>query len=417
MYSLVSAIAKSFATQGRWESLDISTLTFEQLYTQYIKVTAVLTNPFVTGQVALNLADIQAMVGDTTQTFSEFLTANGNTTLPTTTPVPVLDTQYVHYKDAFRAGYSVQPVGPTQAPDAPLPPADKTWLFLSKAGVDFNFFYANCLVSVNGYIHRLTANSTGAWVIDGMKTARNVNQNQIGILNFQKVSPFTVVPVTPSMIYKQSSGQLYRNQMRINLGQDLSQKTVALVLGGYLHILDAKTLYRIGQTQVAIDFNNFPLIERYYESRKFLDYSSLPFNRSTINAAQLDVNDFLSDANLLAYMQLSQTFFVILDNVEIFKDEQFVQSAQMPGMLVAYEEPVYPLVNGIGKLGDYWSTYEDKQWSVTVVDNFWQRRAFKTLNLLEQEGISDNRITTDPVRHSKAHFLVIGTDTPVTASA
>lgn len=413
MYSLDSALAKSFASGGRWASVDISGLTFAQLFSQYTRVLAILTNPFIDGKVCLDLANIQMKVGDSNVTFADFLTTNGNNTLPTTTTIPVLNPQYVKYKDAFRAGYKVSPAGPTQAPDAQLPISEKTHLYLSKPNVDFRNFLKYCLVSVNGFIHRVDADQNGAWVIDGTKSLWKSNCNQIGILNFQKVTSFSIVPVTPSMLYKTDTNQLYRNRMYVNLGQDISQKSVMLVLGGYLHVLDEKTFWRVSNTSIAIDFNNLPLFDRYHESLPYLDYSSMPFDTTPRNPTQINVDNFMQDANLIAYMQLSQTFFVIGDNPEIFKDYQQVETLPAPGILVSYVKAEFPLINGIGKVADYWATYEDKQWALTVQDNRWHRRVYDTFNPQEIQGISDNRRSTDPVRFSRARFLKIGTDLPV----
>jgi hypothetical protein len=411
MYSLVSAIAKSFSSLGRWESVDISQMTFATLYSEYTQVIATLTNPFLDGQLALNLNDIAGQVGDTSQTFTDFLTANGQNTLPTTTPPPVLAHKYVRYRDAFRAGYDVEPVGPYQAPDAQLPAKDKTYLHITNPNVpDFTEFYKYCLVSVNGYIHATDADANGCWVIDGTKSLWKSNRNQIGFLNFQGVSTLNFVPITPAMIYKQSPTQAYANQMRINVGQDITNKGLMLVLGGYLHFLDERTFRRIGQTQILIDFNNLPLFERYHESRDVLDYSALPFQTTTNNPSQIAVSDFTSDANLVAYATMSQSFIVVMDNPEVYRAEEYVQTVAGPGMLVAHAFPDKPLMNGIGKLADYWSVYEDRQWSVRVADNNWNRRVYNTMQNSYWNNIADSRLTQDPVRFSQAKFVVIGTD-------
>lgn len=418
MYSLVSAIAKSFSSLGRWESVDISQMTFAQLFSQYTRVIATLTNPFLDGQLALDLSTIIGQVGDSNTTFTDFLTANGNNSLPTFTPPPVLKHQYVKYRDPRRAGYSVQPIGPYQAPDAQLPAREKTFLHITNPKVpDFSVFYKYMLVSVNGFIHRTDADTNGCYVVDGTKSLWKSNRNEIGLLNFQGVSTLSFVPITPQMIYKQDPSQAYANQMRINVGQDISGKALILVLGGYLHFLDTKTFRRIGSEQILIDFNNLPIFERYHESREVIDYSGLPFQTTTNNPSQVAVADFLSDANLVAYATMSQSFLVILDNPEVYRDSEYVQTVRGPGMLVGYKFPDKPLVNGIGKLGDYWSVYEDRQWSVRVVDNNWHQRIYNTLEKSRWNNIADSRRPQDPVRFSRAEFVVIGTDLAYTPPA
>lgn len=415
MYTLVSAIAKSFASEGRWESVDIGAMPLTQIYSTYVKVYAILTNPFVTGQVSLDLSAIQAGESGLSITFNEFLAANGSTVLPTSTTIPTISPKYAEYKDGFRAGYKVQPINATAAPDAQLPLSDKTWLYLTKTdslgnSIDFNLFIQSCMVSVNGYFHMVEASPTAAWVVDGMLSRNISQQNQFGILNFQNLGKLTYVPITSSMIYKQSSAQAYRNQMYVNLGQDISNKTVMLSLGGYLHILDGKTMYRVGTDQVAINFNNLPILERYHESMQYLDFSSLPFERDPNDPSKIAVADFLSDANLVAYATMSQSFFVILDNPEIFVEYDQVQTGRLVDMLVAYQEPKYPLVNGVGKIADYWSTWEDGKWSLTVYDNKWNWRTYNTVDWRNQQIVNKARQSMNPEQHSRAFFLKIGSD-------
>lgn len=415
MYTLVSAIGKSFASAGRWESVNIGTMPLSQIYATYVKVYAILTNPFITGEVSLDLSKIQAVEGGLSITFNDFLVANGDAVLPTSTTIPTLNPRFAEYKDAFKAGYKVQPVNKLAAPDAQLPASDKTWLYLTKTdstgkSIDFVQFYKSCMVSVNGFFHNIDASPTAAWVMDGMVSRNISHQNQIGILNFQKLGTLQYVPITPSMIYKQNQSQAYRNQMYVNLGVDVSNQTVMLVLGGYLHVLDGKTMYRVGKQEVAINFNNLPILDRYYESSKYLDFSALPFERDPQNPGKIAVQDFLSDANLVAYATMSQSFFVILNNSEIFTEYDKIYTGRIVNKLVSNQEPKYPLVNGVGKIADYWSVYEDGRWAISTYDNLWHHRTYNTSDWRNDQCVNDARESMNPEEHSRAFFLKIGTD-------
>lgn len=415
MYSLISALGKSFANPGQWESIDISAIPLSQVYTTYVKVYAVLSNPFITGNVSLDLTLLQDDEGDSSITFPAFLTQNGSAALPTSTTIPTLTTQYAQYKDAFRAGYNVQPVNANAAPDAQLPISDKTWLYLTKVdstgkSIDFNLFYQSCMVTVNGFFHATDANATAAWVVDGMLSRNISGQNQIGLLNFQRLGSLQFVPITSSMIYKQNSNQAYRNQMYVNLGVDVSNKTLMLVLGGYLHVLDGNSMYRVGPQTVAINFNNLPILERFHESSQYLDFSGLPYAKDPNDRSKIAVADFLSDANLVAYATMSQSFFVILNNPEVYVERDQVRTGRLVDMLTSYEEPLYPLINGVGKIADYWAVEEDNQWALTVYDNHWHQRTYNTVDWRNARIVNQARKSQTPEYHSRASFLKIGCD-------
>jgi hypothetical protein len=410
MYNVVSAIAKPIDGDGRWVSIDIGDMLISTLVSDYLDAYIILSNPFLDQNVCLHFADIRYKVGGEAITFNAFLAANGATTLPASTTLTTLNTRYARFKDAFLAGYSVTPVKPTISSTVTLPAGDKKWLYLEKSGVDFSLFAKSCLVSVNGFFHQTVEDPNGCYIREGMKSCLLANKNQVGILNFQKLGTLTQLPITSSMIYKQDSTQSYRNRMFVDLGIDITNKTVMLVLGGYLHLIDNKSFYQVGTTEVAIDFENIPLFDRYYESWKTIDLSSLPIQRTRNNASQIVVDDFLSDENLLAYVQLPQSFFVILDNPNVFKERGFVQTTPFPGQLIAFEDPEHLLINGVGKCAEYWPQWEDGQWALYVVDNFVYNRLYHTVDAMNQVCLSDACETDLTMENSYAFFLKIGAD-------
>lgn len=413
MYSLVSAIGKSFASDGRWENIDISAMKMREIYATYIKVIAVLSNPFLqtpTKQVSLDLTNIRTTAGSLDITFSEYLVQNGNKTLATSDRLPTLSTKYARWNDAFRAGYKVQPVNPNTAPDANLPTGDKEWLYLSRPNTDFNLFGKSCLVSINGFFHRTDYDATGAWVIDGMKSRNKSGDNKIGLLSFRELGSIRCKSITADMVYKQDPSHRLRDRAYIDVGEDISNMTVMLVIGGYLHLLDPKTFFRVGTNLLAIDFNNYPMFERYHESLPWLDYSSLVIER-TDNPTQFSPDDFLTDANITALLTMSQSFIVLLDNSEIFTETEVVKKTKNPNMLISYKtEPKYPLFNGHGKLAEYFCI-RDPGWrySLRVLDNTWHHRLYNTTNPHKQISIADNRVPGQVTQQSHAFFLKIGT--------
>ena len=410
MYSLISAIGEPRNGESRWTDIDIGDMTLPNIYAAYENVFAILSNTFLDHQVSLDLSLIQEQYGGLDVTFNAFLAGLGNQALPTSDTLPELNTRYAKYADAFHAGYKAAPTHPVFSPDAQLPPSEMPWLHLTRPNTDYALFGKSCLVSINGYWHRSETDAGGVYVREGNRSRVVSGHNQVGIYSFREVGEIRQVSITEDMVYTpQGEGQM-RYRAHIDLGEDITGKTVFLVLGGYLHAYDQTTFRRIGATQVSIDFNNLPLFERYQESRHYLDYSSMPFERAAVNDSQIAVNNFLSDENLLAYLTLSQSFFVILDTPNIFVSKQAVHRTKMPGMLVAYTPPVYPLVVGHGRTANYWYTKEDGQYSLTCVDSFLHDRVFNKTDPLKQGNIGDSRGPETPVDHSPGYFLQIGRD-------
>jgi hypothetical protein len=410
-YTLQSALGKSLTGGQQWSSIDLGDMTFTEVVENYSTVYAVLTNPFITGQVSLDLSDILPNITNQSQTFSAYLLSLGNLALPTSTSIPTIQTSYARYMNAFKAGYTVTPIGTIASITSELPVADKPDAILQQSGIDYQTFYESCLVSVNGFIHLTdTDQETGVWVINGMNSCILSKKNKIGIHNFQDLGQLTLIPITADMIYKQNTRQSLCNQAYINVGQDLTQSTVMVVIGGYLHILDTKTFSLVGTESLMIDFNKNPLLERYYESKDYIDLSNLALTASSYNPDAVSIEEITSDAAITALLTLSQSFIVLLNNQDISVNLVELERLQWPGCYASYVDPVYPLITGYGKLNEYWSVWEQPRWAIKTADNLKAKYLFNTVPALEQITVSNQEDPMHPVSISPGYFLQISSD-------
>lgn len=410
MYQLVKVIARRMETESRWEEVDLSTTPINQIYRLYSRCWLVLSNPFITNQVALDFQLVRKDIGTSNATIPEWLVSNGSNALPTTDRIPELKVRYALWNDGFRGGFKIQPVSPNASPDAELPIGSKSWLYLSKPKIDWTLFNKCCMVTVNGFFHRLVGNASGAWVAGGMHTQIKSGQNQLGLLSFRELGRLQYIPITESMLYKQDPNQLMRDQVNINVGVDLENYTVLLVLGGYLHLLDDRAFKQHGMQTLMVNTRGLPLIERFHESRYYFDFDDFPWHKTDRNPSQIALDDFYSDAFLTRYFTMDQSFIVLLDNRDIFLERKPLHLTPGPGLMVSYEKPNHLLVNGVGKSSEYWATLEDGQYSVTVQNNFYHLRQYHTTDANSLLTVGEERPPYDPVIHGNAHFLKIGTD-------
>ena len=411
MYQLISAIGKNIEEDTRWHEVEIGDMPMNTIFSTFSRVTATLSNNFLVHHVSLDLANIRAATGGLTITFNDWLTNNGNATLPTSDVLPVINTRYAKYADAFHAGYKVQACPPGLSPDAALPPSEKTWLFLKHPKEkDYSLMYRSVIPVVNGFLHASDASSDGFYVQDGMKSQMISGSNLLGLIRFREVGSLSFIKITPDMLYRQNERQKYRYQCFIDSGMDLSTKTVMLVLGGYLHVLDEKTFFRVSDSSFCVNFNNIPMWDRYYESVNYIDLSSMGLDTSTVNKSQISVDQLLSDEALTAYCTLSQSFFVVLDNPDIFMDRVYLEAKSGPGMYETTEPPIYPMVAGHGRIVNYWYQWEKGLYSVTTYDTAVHRHLYDTTNPLVQGNISDSKVSQNPDNPSLAYFMRIGTD-------
>lgn len=409
MYTAVSAIGVRFGVGKRWEQINLANFTVAQLVTTFRRWQVTLTLPSApTIMLYLDGDFVRRNWPNEQVTFPQLLINLGNAALPTTPTGLKLKLRTARFKDAFKAGYTVTPVTHANNDNPSIADEDKTDVRLTRLNpaTDYTNFFKRYMVSINGFYHQTdTDGIKGIVVTDAMKSQRWSGQNQIGLFNFQNMGDLEFVPVTDPMIEVVDAGEA-----RVTLNKNLDGKTVFLVLGGYFMTIDPHHFTRVGDSSYLIDFNNLPMRDRWFESTKYLDLRSLPVDTTPASPDQILDANLTSEAFIRAYLKISQTFFVILDNPEVFINRQFIKRSYFPNHYVSYKEPVYPIVTGLGRMPEYWSVHEDGQWSLTVYDNVVAQRIFNTTNEEILEGIDGHNNPMYRGEVSMAHFLEIGSD-------
>lgn len=410
MYVYQSAKAVGKDIQDRWLDVDISNMLMYDIFDKYRKVYVWLTNPYLDAPVVIDLETLRLEFSFSEDSFNNILIQIDNRTLTPVTPVPTFRTKYVKFSDAFRAGYKITPQSITASQTANLPDYLKTSLRLDKPNTDMEVFYKHCLVSVNGFFHRTDGNGLNAFVVDGAKSLFKSRQNQLGITSFLDIGQIEQVPITESMIYAQAEDSNLRKRTYVKLNKDITNKTVLLVLGGYLLFPDHNSFWQTGDDTFAINFTSMPLLERYYESFPYIDFEELGLPKSTNNESLINIEEFYSDAVLKKYMMMPQSFFVIVDTPSLFVNKIYIRDSALPGMFTAYKEPTYPLIVGNGRIAEYWKTYEDGHWSVTVLDSYLHNKVLTHRPLGELVTVSNSDVPLRTYYNSRGFLLELGKD-------
>ncbi len=410
MYTYVTAYAKEKKAGSRWKEVNIRSMQLIDVFAQFSGVYCVLQNTFFADPVGFDLETIKGGYYHSTITFDQFLVGLGNKALPHMNKIPQLNTRYVKYADAFHAGYKIKAIHETASPDTPMLRSEKTYLHLTKEEVDYKLFYDSCFVTVNGFIHLTDYDTTGVYVVDGNKSAVHANQNQMGLYSFADVGKLQHIRIAEEMISRQLEEVPLSNKIYIKLPEKIGTKLPILVLGGYMHIFDSNLFYMVDEETLCINFMNYRWLDRYFESKKYLDFSSLPIDHYDRNDSQLDLENFFSDEVIKAYLMMSQSFITLLDANDVFAERVAVDNTNMPGMIITTMKPNLPLVGGHGKLLDYWYTYEDRQYSITCADDLVDTRVYDTTNWYNLPSVADSRIPLQRAVKGPAHFVRIGAD-------
>ncbi len=412
MYTLETSIAVTNDSGARWKELDLANVSMVSIFDTYRAGYLTLSSTLLTEPVYVDINDLRVPYAATLDTLSQMLANLGTMALPTVPSIPVLNPKYAKWSDAFRAGYTIDIVKPGVPSDNPtVTRHEKTWVKLFRHNTSSQELYQNCMVSINGYYHMTDANSVDFFVVDGAKSLFKSGQNAVGMWSFKGLGGIRYIPITSSMLFKGEVNDLpFKTRVYINTGEDLSNKTVMMVLGGYLHFVDGDSLFQFNDTTFGLNISRLPLAERYQESFPYLDFSELALDTRADNPTVVDMEQFYSDEKLTEYLTMSQSFFVIIDKPNVFRNRIQIHNEPLPGSFLAYSEPHYPLVVGHGRVAEYWKKLEDRYWHLTVNDSYLQNKVFATLDYPEQTVGYGSNETMVPFYNSPAYLLELGID-------
>lgn len=378
MYLLIEAYGVKLGTNQRWTKIDTDRVTLKQLLETYRELEFTIKEKLTGKTVFLDASTLMREYGTNNTLVSVFFQ---NLLLPLktkTTPLSVKKYS-AKYCDAFSAGYSATPVTRANIVLQDNRLREVTDIRLAHKTQDFNYtnFIKHCLVSINGFFHLSdTDGVSGIVVSDAMKSVKLSGRNHIGIYSFKEIGEIKLKPITKEMILPCDDVR----KVGLFIDDEVSDKQILVCLGGYLHWVDNQVLTRTGDKTFKIDFNKIPLLERYYESQQFIDLSSLPINNTPANPTQIGSKDAWTSEFLNAYLQLSQSFVVILDAPSIYIEMHPLRHSQIPDTYVHYVRPIFPLVSHWGRCNEYVTTEDDGHYLLTTSDCAKENYLFNTID-------------------------------------
>lgn len=425
MYHLVAAKVKTDYTNGDWWEEDLSTVTIRDIIDNYRLVHLMLTNDVILTPLFADFFDFLSLSFlDVSMTLPDWFASIGSSTLPTSPTFPTYESKTVQYRDAFQSLFSVQKVHPTIDPEIEnTPDGDKIDLLLSKNGLTQYDIADYCLVSVNGFMHFTEANDRGLYVRNGAEKILETDERNVGIYSFAKLGKLTLKPLSTLEMFTATgvvlrgfngndvyplSNDDYSDTIFIDVGESLINKSVLLSVGGYFHAMD--NVYSIvGETTIKLDFKKIPFARRLLESKKYINLSSLNLTENPNNTSAMAVEEILTNATVQAYLNLSQSFLILVDSPNLYTQRHIMENGRLPGVYFHPETTHYPMMIDNGRLAEYLEIYEEQKTQYRIPgSNEVKRYLFETINWKDQVFIDSTKEIYQGQRHSDAQLLEIG---------
>lgn len=412
MYEYQNAVIKHRKPDVRFEELDVRQMAIKALLSAYENIYLVLSHPTLEKKQTLDMRANETIFTSVVEgtTVEQWLIDNDNVTLPTVEGIPEVDTSFVLARDAWQSGYVIDRCVPSGSPFNDASDYDKTDIWLTRQATDYIFARDHCLVTVNGFIHRLDADNDGIYVKNGGVSFRKAQSAHVGLISFLNIGKVHTASITPEMVYQPDPTKLFSDNFYLNVPFDTTDKVMGIVIGGYLH-LACDDIKVTGSNAVKVNMNRIPFLERYMVARYKIDMSSMErFHRiSESNEVDYDLQAFHSNECMLELLTLSQSFIVGIEVDHLTTEILKTGRTFLPGRFYFDQRPLWPLRTELGLLPSYISAGENGVWVLRTDNNLRQHRLMNTREHRWLPTVSERRIGDQPQTFVQGDLVKWGT--------
>lgn len=415
MYQLIRAYTQKDRRNGRWTPVDLTEVSVRDVPQLFSELCMVITYPALNGdEQALFFEDVANLTKDALHntTVQQWLTSLGNSTIPLREDVPTFEERFVKYINAWYGNFQLDPIGPSRRLESNVSKYDKDDIHIQHDTIGPQELRKQVMVSVNGYFHFIEYADEGIIVHEGNRSVLTSGYNQVGIHSFKEIGEVNYIPIDDGMTYRLGDDTPLCDGVYIDLpgtAEDYKNKTVLFVFNGYLQTL-GKSYNRVGETTFRVDMFRLLMLERYYQSRNFLDMKDIPITNYEGSDNLVSVSEFHSDEVTKWFLNRSQTFFVVVDTPSMFNELEPVEHVKIPGRFMDHQHAEYPMVGVYGKTLEYRALrYPGNKNVMATIPNERHRFDFNTQPWRENAGVTDGRNSYRPFTHEHAYWRLLGT--------
>lgn len=406
MYRFVSSYLKPRGAAYTYVNADISLQTIEYIQREYIDGYIELSNPALDDNIFITIQEFRELKlpHRLNQTFEYWLAYIKNATIHGTEIRPNYVTNLVRARNAIQASYSFNLCKRTQSPTAAVPIGDMNDLYLHRFGTPIDILTKRSLITVNGYMHPHVPYYDGIAVVGGGSQHKLIGDLTVGILSFAKVGDIQMVPITTDKISRYGAGIPYSDKVVIDVGRDLRNKSVIVVLGGY-PLISSPLVSIVGDESGVITINTrtFDVVRHVNNSVGEINLESCGIvSPDPIKGIPpLSTKYLRSDIMMLKYLTLPQSFIAIVDTPTLVVEKTTVPSSGLPDRHVTQLEPNLPIMDSNGRIIEYWISPQNGPFGILTRPDYYKNYLYETTQQYEP----DNHTRVLPVGGFQPHSL------------
>lgn len=383
MYIFKSSFLRAKNSKDGYQNVNIAVMQMSAVLDNYIDGYIVLTHTQLQGTFYMTVSKLRSnnVPMYTDMIFNRWLQQNNTIDLNLTKIKPEYTQSTVEYSDAIKAAFAIDRVGRYMSVDANISNADKVDLLLRKNIPNKNELYTRIVATVNGFAHKVFAHEDGIALAGGGRTFNNTGINTVGILSFSNACTINQYAITEDMITQTNTTIPLANELLINLGMSLVNKSIMLSIGGYLFINKGVGEIINPETGIIlVKLDQLDVVDMIINSVGIIDLTALGVfaDNKALTYNKVRVNDIKSDVCIRKYMSLEQSFIIVADTECIQTEYINVSVTGIPGTYESTKEPTYPLIDSKGLLPEYWKIRSEDYWSIKLTDDVTKRRIHKS---------------------------------------
>lgn len=412
MYKILKAVGIDKYSLGDWTELEAGSSPIFLLFLKYEKVLIKLSNTVSLESGWMNIYDLPAELRTSGMKMEDYLARAKPYTIKLYTETADSSATHANYVRSLFAndyGFKQKMVNRNLHPDSDLAPDQMLDLLISHDEIeDYKSIVDNALFTVNGLVHRATAIEQGIMIYEGARTQVKSNDNRVGILDFKGMGGLTVYPFQDDWLVVHEGKEIYKAAY-FKVPFDLTGKSVALVMGGFLYFLNP-VLDIVGNDVMKINFRFIDLIDQFYSNYEKIFYpEDFPLTRHPIFTDRFVTKEFHTEEYIRAALKLSQSFFVVVNTPKLIIKTIRLDNCQQPGQYRAYSKdyPDLPVKIGHGYLPEF-NVVPHNGFYTLACPHYLQEHAVRyKSDISDYKLVRDQQHSSHPVSYAQASQLLI----------
>lgn len=356
MYKLISAVLMAKVKPKGLVEVDISGFTLKSVLENYKLGYLVLENNHLPDELFLDINTLKKTnlgISNYDITIIDWLEINGDKLLPHTLVEPEFEFSKINYGDGYQSGFNRTAVHPYSTIDN-YPISSKTALYIDKDGVSADQLNDNVVCVINGYLHNHNKFRQGVKILDGCKTIMYSKKNHLGLLSFKDAGGVKNYALGMEMIHKGPAGLPYIKEVILELGVDLTDKTVFLSIAG--NFIYSNEVYRIIDGVngiISLNLSRLNFIDRIQQTIKTIEMPEILLRAENDRLYNLSKETIQSDPFILDVLRMSQTFVIVANQPNCVIDKKPLNYNGNYGVYFSGRFDFNPVVDAYGRIVPY----------------------------------------------------------------